>query len=111
MERDTGKPLSHSLNTQLFSVVGQAYVPYRTSEFSPEIEPLRAVPATKNCGRKRWLVFYALAALVVLAANLINIGTIVHATTRPAAKPAAIMQSLGGATSFGVFGGIEASLY
>ena len=51
----------------------------------------------------------AVAAAIVLVANLVNIGSIVHATTRPAAKPAPVQhQSLGGATSIGVVGGLEA---
>jgi hypothetical protein len=108
MQQDTGKPVAHSLNTQLFSVCGQGYVPHRTSDFSFEIEQLKAVPKT-NVNRKRWLVFYAVAAVVVIIANLVNIGTIVHATTRPVVKPAPVQQqSLGGATSIGVVGGLEA---
>ena len=108
MEHNAGKPVIHSLNTQLFSVVGQAYVPHRTSDFSREIEQLRVVPKAADTNRKRWLVFYALAAALVVVTNLVNIGTIVHATTRPVAKPAPIYQSLGGATSIGVVGGLEA---
>ena len=105
MGRETEKPMPYSLNTQLFTVVGSGYVPDRVGEFGRETEWVRPEPRL-DPAPKRWLLFYALAALVVLVANIINIGTLVHATTGPA-KPAPTVQPSGGAPATPIFGGTE----
>ena len=104
MSREPGIPPSHHLNTQLFGVIGPVYVPDRLSEYRVETGWARAPRG--DHGRKRWLLFYAAVALVVLGANLLYIGAIVHATTRGAEPPMAL-QGSPIAPSIAIFGGSE----
>ena len=99
MGREQGIALSHRLNTQLFSVVGPAYVAEQFGEFRQHSGPRRK-PGQAG---KRWLAFCAAAGLILLAANFANI---VDATARYAAL-APTSQSVGFAPSMAIFGGGE----
>jgi hypothetical protein len=91
--------LSRRLNSQLFAVVGPAYVPDRISDLRTETQflPRPAAP------RWRWLPFGLIAAVLLSIAYVNNIG---EATARgDAAAP--IAQSNGVAPSIAIFGGGE----
>jgi len=103
MGRKAGAPASHSLlNTQLFSVVGVAYIPDQISDFSPHT--IWTLPKSKQQGGVgRLLVLCALAALLVVLAHT---GTIVHATMSQT-QPASVSHLSGGSPWIGAVGGTE----
>ena len=90
---------SRRLNTQLFAVVGPAYVPEQVSEFRTDPRPRKA----RAGSRRRWLAFWAAAGLILLAANSANI---VDATARNAAR-VQVSQPSGFGPSMAIFGGGE----
>ena len=102
MERFVETPGSHRLNTQLFNVVGPAYIPVYLDEFGTAT----VWPAAERRllrGPRRWLVLGILAVLVVCAAHL---G--VKASTRHA-KPAPVVEVSGGMLWSSAIGGLEAN--
>ena len=94
------QPTAYNLNTQLFTVVGPAYVPERTAELGRHME----WPAPARMSRsRRCAVLAAIAALVLTVANFSDI---VRATARQA-KSAPVVQVSSGTPSFSLAGGAE----
>jgi hypothetical protein len=96
---------SHHVDTQLFSVVGPSYVPDHVDEFRRGPDWSEPRPRSAS-GRRPGLGLYGLIALAVLLANLVYVGTIVHATTRGVTS-APVVEVSPIAPSIAIFGGNE----